>query len=75
MTVVSAPYQMTVVHDSFGTLPGNMDDLFYRVRDQFVEFYKSKPLEQLLGGLQSTDLLPERGKLDVSQILYSDYAF
>jgi len=75
MTVVSAPYQMTVVHDSFGTLPGNMDDLFYRVREQFVEFYKSKPLEKLLSELNCKDLIPERGNLDVGQIVYSDYAF
>jgi hypothetical protein len=75
MTVVSAPYQMTVVHDSFGTLPGNMDDLFFRVRDQFVQFYKAKPLERLLGELGCEDLIPERGNLNVEQILYSDYAF
>lgn len=75
MTVVSSPYEMTVVHDSFGTLPGNMDDLFYRVREQFVEFYKSKPLEKLLAELNCKDLIPERGNLDVGQIVYSDYAF
>ena len=75
MTVVSAPYEMTVVHDSFGTLPGRMDDLFYRVREQFVEFYKSKPLEKLLSELNCKDLIPERGNLDVGQIVYSDYAF
>ena len=75
MTVVSAPYEMTVVHDSFGTLPGRMDDLFYRVREQFVEFYKSKPLEKLLAELDCKDLIPERGNLDVGQIVYSDYAF
>ena len=75
MTVVSAPYEMTVVHDSFGTLPGNMDDLFYRVREQFVEFYKSKPLEKLLAELDCKDLIPERGNLDIGQIVYSDYAF
>lgn len=75
MTVVSAPYQMTVIHDSFGTLPGNMDDLFYRVRQEFVNLYKAKPLEQLLGQLGCEDLMPERGRLNVEQILYSDYAF
>jgi DNA-directed RNA polymerase len=75
MTVVSAPYEMTVVHDSFGTLPGRMDDLFYRVREQFVEFYKAKPLEKLLSELHCEDLIPERGNLDVGQIVYSDYAF
>ena len=52
-----------------------MDDLFYRVRDQFVEFYKSKPLEKLLSELNCEDLIPERGNLNVKQILYSDYAF
>jgi DNA-directed RNA polymerase len=75
MTVVSAPYEMTVVHDSFGTLPGNMGDLFFRVRDQFVQFYKANPLDHLLKELDAEDLTPARGNLNVEQILYSDYAF
>lgn len=75
LTVHEAPYQMTVVHDSFGTLPGNMNDLFMRVRETFVKFYASQPLELLLKELNSEDLLPERGNLRVDQILYSDYAF
>lgn len=75
MVLHSAPYEVTVVHDSFGTLPGNMHDLFHRVRDKFVEFYDSKPLENLLEQLTSSDLIPERGTLDISEIKKSDYAF
>ena len=75
MVLHSAPYEVTVVHDSFGTLPGNMHDLFVRVREKFVEFYDSKPLENLLNQLDSIDLLPPRGNLDISEITKSDYAF
>lgn len=75
MVLHSAPYDITVVHDSFGTLPGNMHDLFHRVRDKFVEFYDSNPLENLLNQLDSNDLIPDTGTLDISEIKKSDYAF
>ena len=56
LTVYDAKYEMTVVHDSFGTLPGNMNDLFYHVRETFVKFYNAQPLEDLLKQLDSLTL-------------------
>jgi DNA-directed RNA polymerase len=75
MTVHSADYEVTVVHDSFGTLPGNMADMFSLVREQFVRFYQNDPLENLLSQTDSIELLPVRGKLEIEEVLYSDYAF
>jgi DNA-directed RNA polymerase len=75
MTVYSANYDVTVVHDSFGTLPGNMADMFSLVREEFVKFYQNDPLENLLSQMDSIELLPERGNLDIKEVLYSDYAF
>jgi DNA-directed RNA polymerase len=75
MCVHDAPYAATVVHDSFGCHAGNMGHMFYHVREKFVELYQAEPLENILGQLNSLDLIPEKGKLDVRDVIESDFAF
>jgi len=75
MVVHDAPYVASVVHDSFGCHAGNMGHMFYHVREKFVELYESEPLENILGQLNSLDLTPKKGNLDVSRIIESDFAF
>jgi len=75
MVVASAHFPVTVVHDSFGCHPGNMSQLFKLVREKFIEFYDSKPLNQILAQLDSEDLMPELGTLDYKEVLKSQYAF
>ena len=75
MVVNKADYPVTMVHDSFGCHAGNMDKLFTLVREQFVEFYESDPLVQLLAQLDAIDLLPERGNLNLNDVMQSDFAF
>lgn len=75
MTVNATPFDVSVIHDSFGCLPSDMDDLSTIVREQFVELYKGDPLRSLLRQFRATDLLPQRGSLDIYQIMNSDYAF
>jgi DNA-directed RNA polymerase len=73
--VHDADYPITVVHDSFGCHAGNMDNMFKHVRQKFVDLYDQKPLEQILAQLESEDLIPEKGTLDVKDVLRSDFAF
>jgi DNA-directed RNA polymerase len=68
-------YPVTVVHDSFGCHAGNMDKLFYDVRKKFVELYEQEPLEFIMKQLNSEDLIPKKGLLDVKTVLESDFAF
>jgi DNA-directed RNA polymerase len=75
MVVVNAPYAVSVVHDSFGCHAGNMADLFRLVREQFMLLYAHDPLMCVLAENNYQDLMPERGNLDLSQILESDFAF
>jgi len=75
MVVHDAPYEVTVVHDSFGCHAGNMDDMFDHVRKKFVELYELEPLEDILTQLNAKDLIPKKGKLDVKKIIESDFAF
>ena len=75
MVVHDAPFTVTVVHDSFGCHAGNMNYMFHHVRNKFVELYESNPLECILEQLESTDLIPEKGKLNVNSVYLSDFAF
>jgi DNA-directed RNA polymerase len=75
MTVHDADYPVTVVHDSFGCHAGNMEHMFTHVREKFVELYQQEPLEHIFAQMDALHLIPEKGKLDVKQVLESDFAF
>ena len=75
MCIHDADFPVTVVHDSFGSHAGNMDKMFYHVRKKFVELYEAQPLENILEQLHSLDLTPEKGNLNVADVLKSDFAF
>ena len=75
MVVHDGPYEVTVVHDSFGCHAGNMEHMFKHVREKFVELYELDPLTHILSQMDATHLIPEKGTLDVSEVLKSDYAF
>jgi DNA-directed RNA polymerase len=75
LIIINSDFVVTTVHDSFGCHPGNMTHLFRITREQFMEFYKSDPLAQLLAQLDAMDLFPERGNLDIAKVLESDFAF
>jgi DNA-directed RNA polymerase len=74
-TVTSCPFPVTTIHDSFGCHAGNMEDLFRIVRETFVSFYETNPLEQVLEQVGASELIPEKGDLDLTAILDSDFAF
>ena len=75
MTTNACDFPVTTVHDSFGCHAGNMDRMFTIVRQQFVEFYKNHPLDELLKQLNAMDLKPKQGELDIYEVLLSDFAF
>ena len=75
MYVHDTDYPVTVVHDSFGCHAGNMEKAFVDVRKKFVELYEKEPLEHILAQMDALHLIPEKGNLDVREILASDYAF
>jgi len=75
MYVHDTDYPVTVVHDSFGCHAGNMDKAFVDVRNKFVELYELNPLEHIFDQMDALPLIPEKGNLDVKEIIDSDYAF
>lgn len=74
-----------VIHDSFGTIPADAEYLFRGVRETMVETYRDNDVlldfyeqfEYQLHESQRDKLpeLPKKGKLNIEDILSSDYAF
>ena len=74
-----------VIHDSFGTIPADAEYLFRGVRETMVETYRDNDVlldfyeqfEYQLHESQRDNLpeLPKKGKLNIEDILSSDFAF
>lgn len=74
-----------VIHDSFGTIPADAEYLFRGVRETMVETYRDNDVlldfyeqfEYQLHESQRGKLpeLPKKGKLNIEDILSSDFAF
>jgi hypothetical protein len=68
-------YPLSTVHDSFGCHLANMEDLFRKSRETFVELYTGDPLAEIFKDLGLDINAIDRGTLDVTEILNSDYCF
>jgi DNA-directed RNA polymerase len=89
LTVVRAKQaginNFAMIHDSFGTTAGDVEDLYHVVRESFVEMYEEIPvletfrdeiLQQLSVENQANlESLPERGELDLQKVCQSRYCF
>lgn len=74
-----------VIHDSFGTIPADAEYLFRGVRETMVETYRDNDVlldfyEQFECQLHESQRdklpeLPKKGKLNIEDILSSDFAF
>ena len=75
LTVCRADFPITTVHDSFGALLCDMDGLFRIVRESFVELYKEDPLKSILKDIEADPDAINKGNLDLSLVLDSEYCF
>lgn len=74
-----------MIHDSFGCVPADADDMYHAVRKTFVSLYTEYDLYSSLKGQVEQQLdnpakaklpdLPVKGNLDISQVLESKYCF
>lgn len=74
-----------MIHDSFGCVPADAWSMYYAVRTTFIKLYSDNNLyedllHQVKQQLDNPDAvklpeLPERGDLDLSQVLDSRYCF
>lgn len=75
LIVSSAKFPVTTVHDSFGSLLGDMHELFKLTRETFVQLHEANPLDAILQQIGIDPNLVEKGSLDVRLVLESEYAF
>lgn len=89
LTVVRAKQaginNFAMIHDSFGTTAGDVEQLYHTVREAFVEMYEEIPViesfrDEIVQQLseknrEKLEPLPERGTLDISQVVESRYCF
>ena len=75
ITSCRAKFPLTTIHDSFGALLADMPALFRVVRESFVEMYETDPLEALFNDLGVDSSSLDKGSLDLSLILESEYSF
>jgi DNA-directed RNA polymerase len=75
-----------MIHDSFGTLPADTNMMYQAVRRTFVDIYSDWCLyesffKQATSNLSYTGLanlnvqVPEKGDLDLNQVIESEYCF
>jgi len=73
-------YNFSVVHDSFATHVGHVQDLSEQLRLTFIEMYRGNVAESIWQDLQENlgKALPKpdkQGTLDITRIMESDYFF
>jgi len=67
--------QMQCIHDSFGTHPCDVDTLQRELREAFVELYSMPIAENFREEIGATIDYPEKGSLDIREVLDSPYFF
>lgn len=89
LTVVRAKqdgiHNFAMIHDSFGTTAGDVEQLFHTVREAFVEMYEEVPVlesfrDEIYQQLseknrEKLEPLPSRGTLEIDGVKTSRYCF
>lgn len=75
-----------LIHDSFGTLPADANNLFKGIRETFVYMYENNDvlqdfyadvLQQVINpeNVSKLPVIPPKGNLDLKQVVNSNFAF
>ena len=77
MVIDAAPFNVVGVHDSFGTLPADMEELHTIIRSEFIRLYETNPLDKILQTMKmgNIEIKPPQGKLNLKEIKDAEYAF
>ena len=75
MTCYECDFPLVTIHDSFGCMAGDMEELHTIVRSQLVKLYKTDPISNILGQHGAQDLRPEDGNLDLESINKAQFTF
>ena len=75
LTVHMCDFEVTTIHDSYGTLFCDMDKLYVNVRRAFVKLYQHDPLSSILKEIDGDISKIDLGTLNIMCILDSEYCF
>lgn len=75
LTVYKAPFVVSTIHDSYGCLLGDMEELYKLTRSTFVELYQEDPLSIIMQYIGGDISQVEFGNLDINLITESEYCF
>jgi DNA-directed RNA polymerase len=75
LVVNACDFPVTTVHDSFGCLPEDMDDLYNETRTQFATLYMGDPLGSIMRETGQTLEGLDLGTFSIFEVLESEYAF
>ena len=67
LVVAECPFAVSTIHDSYGALLCDMDDLFRITREQFVKFHECDPLSLISDTLKLSNI--EKGTLQLKEVL------
>lgn len=67
---------LAMIHDDYGTHAADAEALYHLIREQFVEMYtKNDPLAEFAARHKIVAPLPEKGTLDLNEVLRSPFFF
>lgn len=75
---MSEGVSLNMIHDSYGTHASDCRELYEAIRQQFYDIYKNNDVLSNWISQQPTfdhEVLPSNGKLDLSEVLNSEYFF
>ena len=80
--LLNAGYDVQTIHDSFGSTPGNAEQLYDDIRTAFVEIFEGDILSEMFNQLMPEEdaqklikKLKNKGDLDISGIKGNEFAF
>jgi DNA-directed RNA polymerase len=67
---------LAMIHDDYGTHAANAEELFQIIREEFVKMYETNdPIQQFKDKYPMIPKPPEKGNLDIREVLQSAYFF
>jgi len=67
---------LAMIHDDYGTHAANANKLYHFIRQEFVKMYQNHdPIAEFCARYPNLDSPPDKGTLDITQVLKSPYFF
>ena len=75
LVVNASSFDVTVSNNNFACNASDASELFHIIREQFVNFYNTNPMDNILEQLGHEDLKIQQGSFDLEDVLESDFFY